>query len=183
MIGGTLALTHRRLHHFVLAVLMTALALRSARALPLAALLLLPIANATITNRQPRRPSQVGLPTRPICVRWIPLQRTGPGSARSAAAFALLRHAPTGFPPDQFPVQAYAQIPADAASSLPTSSAGTDLRSTAPSGFLDGAAISMAQVPEAVRPPRPGPAGWWEYWQSSTSRTRSCPTITLWSQR
>jgi len=50
VIGGTLALTQKRLHHFVLAILITALALRSARALPLCALLLLPIANAAITR-------------------------------------------------------------------------------------------------------------------------------------
>jgi hypothetical protein len=50
VIGGTLALTQKRLHHFALAILITAMALRSARALPLAALLLLPIANAAITR-------------------------------------------------------------------------------------------------------------------------------------
>ena len=48
VIGGTLALTQKRLHHFALAILITAMALRSARALPLSALLLLPIANAAI---------------------------------------------------------------------------------------------------------------------------------------
>jgi len=51
VIGGTLALTEKRLHHFALAILITAGALRSARALPLCALLLLPIANAAITRR------------------------------------------------------------------------------------------------------------------------------------
>ena len=51
VIGGTLALTQKRLHHFVLAILITAMALRSARALPLSALLLLPIANAAIRKR------------------------------------------------------------------------------------------------------------------------------------
>ena len=51
VIGGTLALTQKRLHHFALAILITAGALRSARALPLSALLLLPIANAAITRR------------------------------------------------------------------------------------------------------------------------------------
>jgi hypothetical protein len=50
VIGGTLALTEKRLHHFALAILITAGALRSARALPLCALLLLPIANAAITR-------------------------------------------------------------------------------------------------------------------------------------
>ena len=65
MIGGTLALTHNRLHHFVLAVLITTLALRSARALPLAALLLLPIANAAITESA----AQLG-PLAPL-KRWL----------------------------------------------------------------------------------------------------------------
>ena len=51
VIGGTLALTQKRLHHFALAIVITAMALRSARALPLSALLLLPIANAAITIR------------------------------------------------------------------------------------------------------------------------------------
>src|ERR1035437_3353416 len=50
VVGGTLALTQKRLHHFALAILVAAMALRSARALPLAALLLLPIANAVITR-------------------------------------------------------------------------------------------------------------------------------------
>ena len=50
MVGGTLALTDKRFHHFALAILITALALRSARALPLVALLLLPIANGAITR-------------------------------------------------------------------------------------------------------------------------------------
>src|SRR5450759_949446 len=50
VMGGTLALTQKRLHHFALTILITAMALRSARALPLAALLLLPIANAAITR-------------------------------------------------------------------------------------------------------------------------------------
>src|ERR1019366_9411216 len=40
----------KRLHHFALAILITVLALRSARALPLCALLLLPIANAAIAR-------------------------------------------------------------------------------------------------------------------------------------
>src|SRR5262249_51188838 len=59
MIGGTLALTQKRWSHFAIAVLFTALALRSARGLPLAALVLLPIANAAITEslrRSLRRP-------------------------------------------------------------------------------------------------------------------------------
>ena len=46
--GGALALTRKRYEHFLLAMLVSVLALRSARALPMAALLLLPVANAAI---------------------------------------------------------------------------------------------------------------------------------------
>src|SRR5262249_6007521 len=63
MIGGTLALTQKRPHQFAIAVVFTVLALRSARALPLAALALLPIANAAITEslrRSLRRPLVLG---------------------------------------------------------------------------------------------------------------------------
>ena len=65
VIGGTLAMTQKRLSHFAFAILITALALRFARALPLSALLLLPIANAAITRwlrnlRNPRNPRNPG---------------------------------------------------------------------------------------------------------------------------
>jgi hypothetical protein len=110
MIGGTLALTQRRVDYFALAVLITAMGLRSARALPLCALLLLPIANAAIT-------------------RWLPSpaflaygdnlraqdKRFG-GYALAplvvVAAFCLMPRA--AFPPDQFPVAAYSHIPSGA---------------------------------------------------------------------
>jgi hypothetical protein len=98
------------LERFLLSVLFTALALRSARALPLAALLLLPVANAEIAERfgvwreyagrlREMDASMGGLV-------WTPLLL--------AAAWALLALAPAGFPPDQFPVAAYDHIPADA---------------------------------------------------------------------
>src|SRR5262249_9948731 len=48
MIGGALAFTPKPYAHFAIAVVVTAMALRSARALPLCALLLLPIANAAL---------------------------------------------------------------------------------------------------------------------------------------
>ena len=114
VIGGTLALTQKRLSHFALAILITALALRSARALPLCALLLLPIANAAIT-------------------RWLEsVARTHQFLAYSAnlraldARFCGLALAPfvllaafcltpaAGFPAGQFPVAAYPHIPAGA---------------------------------------------------------------------
>ena len=63
VVGGTLALTQKRLHHFALAILITAMALRSARALPLCALLLLPIANAAITEWLRRKTGQEACPT------------------------------------------------------------------------------------------------------------------------
>jgi hypothetical protein len=48
--GGFAALASRKLERFFLAMLLTALALRSARVLPVAALLLLPLANGSITS-------------------------------------------------------------------------------------------------------------------------------------
>ena len=48
--GGVLALTQKKVGHFLLAAVMIGAALRSARGLPLAALTLLPIANGAITD-------------------------------------------------------------------------------------------------------------------------------------
>ena len=117
VVGGTLALTQKRLHHFALAMLITALALRSARALPLSALLLLPIANAAITRRTgllacpPRAAAFLAysanlraLDTRFQGFALIPLVLL--------AAFYLTPAA--GFPAGQFPVAAYPHIPAGA---------------------------------------------------------------------
>ena len=50
MLGGVLALAQKNLAHFLLAALLVAAGLRSARALPLVALVLLPIANGAITK-------------------------------------------------------------------------------------------------------------------------------------
>src|SRR5206468_3334252 len=98
-----------RVWHFVVAVGITTMALRSARALPLCALLLLPIANASITQALStyRGFLQYGENLRAfdrqfrgwlvvplilfVCWKWMP---------------------PAGFPPDQFPVAAYTHIPA-----------------------------------------------------------------------
>ena len=49
-VGGTLALTQKNLAHFLLAAVFSIAALRSARTLPLVALLILPLANASFTN-------------------------------------------------------------------------------------------------------------------------------------
>jgi hypothetical protein len=115
MTGGGLALSQRRGEHFALAVMFTALALRSARALPLAALVLLPIANAALTKwLEPCRFVD-------YCGRLRAIDARFRGLALSplllAACFGLLRvpaiAASTGFPPDQFPVAAYSHLPAE----------------------------------------------------------------------
>jgi hypothetical protein len=110
VIGGTLSLSQKRLDYFALAILITAIALRSARGLPLVALLLLPIANAAITrwlgphdflaygdNLRAQDSRFRGLALAPLVV---------------VAAFCLTPKA--GFPADQFPVAAYSHIPAEA---------------------------------------------------------------------
>ena len=103
--GGTLALTRQRWERFALAMLISALALRSARALPLAALVLLPLANSGIKATG----SYVGR------LREIDARFSGLALAPLAllAAYALLRYVPVGFPPDQFPVDAYPHLPAE----------------------------------------------------------------------
>ena len=109
--GGALAFTQQRYDRALLSLLISVLALRSARALPLVALLLLPIANAAVTPLLPRR-------FHDYCqrLRAIDAQMSGLALAPVIvlAAFALLRLLPAGFPPDQFPVAAYSHIPADA---------------------------------------------------------------------
>ena len=110
MIGGTLWLTQRRYDYFALAVVVTAMGLRSARALPLCALLLLPLANAAISRWLPLKPFLAyGENLRALDSRFR-------GYALAplviVAAFCLMPAA--GFPPDQFPVAAYSHIPADA---------------------------------------------------------------------
>lgn len=120
MAGGTLALTHGRMDHFLLAVLLTAMGLRSARALPLIALLLLPVANAAITRSLERSGLVNGILNYSARLRSIDARMSGLAwvPVLVAVCFALLRtqgiQAATGFPPDQFPVAAYSHIPADA---------------------------------------------------------------------
>ena len=100
-----MALTRQRWERFALAMLISALALRSARALPLAALVLLPLANSGIKATG----SYVGR------LREIDARFSGLALAPLAllAAYALLRYVPVGFPPDQFPVDAYPHLPAE----------------------------------------------------------------------
>jgi hypothetical protein len=106
MIGGTLALTQKRYHHFAIAVILTAMGLRSARALPLCALVLLPIANAAIAPYCPKGFARYAANLRALDARcsglWlVPLVL--------AACWFWMPQA--GFPPAQFPVAAYDHIP------------------------------------------------------------------------
>jgi len=128
--GGMLALGRRRPEHFLLAMLFSAAALRSARALPLAALLLLPLANGAITgalaDAREMNPRFRGALDRFLAYsgRLRRLDQASPWSSALvglllvAACWALLEtpgiRRATGFPPDVFPVAAYSHIPAGA---------------------------------------------------------------------
>ncbi len=129
--GAVFALGQRNIAQFSLALVWIALALRSARALPLVALLVLPLANGSIAKAlESASGLRVGLRrsldgfldySRRLRILdagcggivWVPVV--------IIAAFALLRvpaiAAHTGFPPDQFPVAASAAVAA-----LPVSS-------------------------------------------------------------
>ncbi len=89
----------------------SAMALRSARALPLSALLLLPVANCAITEKLPFKQFQA------YCERLRTLDMRLSGLALTPllilAAGGLLRAVPAGFPADQFPVAAYSHLPAE----------------------------------------------------------------------
>ncbi|HTX39643.1 MAG TPA: hypothetical protein VME43_31720, partial [Bryobacteraceae bacterium] len=108
--GGTLALTAGRWEHFALAMAISAMALRSARALPLSALLLLPVANRAIAENLPFQRFEA------YCGRLRALDARLSGLALAPllvlAAGGLLRAAPAGFPPSEFPVAAYSHLPA-----------------------------------------------------------------------
>ena len=128
--GGTLALTQKNVAHFLLAAMFSIAALRSARALPLVALLILPLANAAFYNAL--RAMQ---DLRPNVSRWLDhtmisahrtlaLDRTLNGApfaivavALTLAALRIPAVAHTGFPDDEFPVAAASaveKLPADA---------------------------------------------------------------------
>jgi hypothetical protein len=129
--GATLALTQKNVGHFLLAAMFSLAALRSARALPLVALLILPLANAAFCNAL-RAMHQL----RPGVSRWldqamIHAHRTltldrrlngAPFAIVAIAALLLALRIPAaaariGFPPDEFPVAATAAIeklPSDA---------------------------------------------------------------------
>ena len=176
--GGTLALAGRRPEHFALAMLITAMALRSARALPLVALLLLPLANAAITGALRRAVVLDGFLAYSGRLRAMDARFSGLALAPLVvlACFALLRtpavQAATGFPPDQFPVEAYSQVarlPAGARLFAPDKFGGYLIYRSqgARKVFFDGrsdlyGAEFLKQYGRMVQV-RPG---WREYWES-----------------
>ncbi len=123
-VGGTLALTQKNVEHFLLAAVFCLAALRSARALPLVALLILPLANAALSNAL-RAAHQL----QPKVGRWIhhamsyaqrtlTLDRRLNGAPFAVAATAVLllalrlpaAAARIGFPADEFPVAAASAV-------------------------------------------------------------------------
>jgi hypothetical protein len=124
MLGAALALGQKELPRFLLASVLIFAALRSARGLPLVALALLPIANAAITRalatasdlRPALRRATDSFLAYSNGLRAIDARFSGIALAPIAACllFATLRvpaiAARTGFPPDQFPVAAAAEV-------------------------------------------------------------------------
>ena len=165
--GGTVALALGRVHHFLLAMLFSVLALRSARGLPLAALVLLPIANAAITAFLPWKGFLAyGARLRAIDAR---LNGWALAPAIGLAAFALLRYVPAGFPPDQFPVAAYSHLAPGGRLFAPDKFGGYLIYRSAGARpvFFDGrsdlyGAEFLKQYARLVQA-RPG---WQEYWNS-----------------
>jgi hypothetical protein len=173
--GGTLALLGGRPEHFALAMLITAMALRSARALPLVALLLLPLANAAITRALRRAAVLDGFLNYSARLRAMDARFSGLALVPLVllACFALLRtpaiQAATGFPPDQFPIEAYSHIPADARLFAPDKFGGYLIYRSRGTRkvFFDGrsdlyGADFLKQYARMVQV-RPG---WREYWDS-----------------
>ena len=165
--GGTLALVRGRVHHGLLAVFFSVLALRSARALPLAALVLLPVANSAITGFLPwKRFLAYGQRLRALDGKvggWAV------APVLAVAALALLRLVPAGFPPDQFPVAAYAHLAPDGRLFAPDKFGGYLIYRSKGTRrvFFDGrsdfyGAEFLKQYERLVRV-RPG---WQEYWNS-----------------
>ena len=122
--GGFAALSARKPHHFLLAALFCAMALRSARGLPLVALLLLPAANSALTDALGRarglRPCLRGALDTSLgyCGRLRAIDSGFRGYATIPVVLLLaytVLHAPavaarTGFPPSEFPVAASLEI-------------------------------------------------------------------------
>jgi hypothetical protein len=124
-LGGVLALTQRNIAHFLLAALFFWGGLRSARMLPLVALVILPGANSAIATglrrmrglRQPLLDRLDGALAYSARLRRIDLRLHGAGFVAVAATLSLfLLHMP-GFSADAFPVaaaQTVEKLPADA---------------------------------------------------------------------
>ncbi|MGH9721476.1 MAG: hypothetical protein ACRD8O_14800, partial [Bryobacteraceae bacterium] len=125
MAGGVAALAQKRLAHFLMAALLTAAALRSARGLPLVALLVLPIAGGAITSAL--ETARVRWPLRLRFDAFLAYSRrlraidNGLGGwVWAVVAIGLAGvwlsvpavAARTGFPPDQFPVAAAGRVAA-----------------------------------------------------------------------
>ena len=130
-VGGTLALSQKKLAHFLLTAIFLWSGLRSARVLPLVALLILPLANAAIVEalrragglRQPIRRRLDAALAYSARLRRKDLRMSGWAfSALVIAASLLLLQTPAyskhiGFPPATFPVaasQAVEKLPAGA---------------------------------------------------------------------
>jgi hypothetical protein len=128
-LGGVLALTQGRVAHFLLTAVVLALAIRSARGLPLAALLLLPLSNGAIL-----RALRLSLPSlQPGFARRLQSALTYSANLRAldlrhsglalvplllvllilVSRSSLVRHY-AGFPPSEFPVEAARHLPAGA---------------------------------------------------------------------
>ncbi|MDQ6758799.1 MAG: hypothetical protein M3Z32_02895 [Acidobacteriota bacterium] len=122
--GGVLALTQKKVGHFLLAAVMIGAALRSARGLPLAALMLLPIANGAITDglrraRDLRPALRRGLRNFLAYSDRLRLLDARHSGWAIAPVFALLAFgwlqvpliaARTGFSPAEFPVYAAGEL-------------------------------------------------------------------------
>ena len=123
-VGGVLALGQRKLAQALLTAGLLALALRSARGLPVAALALLPLANGAITEalrnwRDPRPALGKRLDAFLAYsdrLRALDCGRNGWAAALVALVLAFLWlqspavAARAGFPPDEFPVEAAAAV-------------------------------------------------------------------------
>ena len=123
-LGGVLALSEKKVAHFLLAAILIAAALRSARGLPLVALAVLPLANGSITEALKRSRNLApafkrGLEAFLSYSRRLRVLDAGLGGYALAPVAALAAFlwmqlpavaARTGFPPDQFPVAAAAEL-------------------------------------------------------------------------
>jgi hypothetical protein len=124
-VGGVLALTQRNIAHFLLAAIFFWGGLQSARALPLVALVILPVANSAIVTalrqirglRQPLLDRLDAALSYSARLRRIDRQFNGAGFVAAAVIGAFFLAPAAGFPADAFPVsasQAIEKLPADA---------------------------------------------------------------------